>query len=157
MKPTMEVSGGNKLAHKMREIEERLRKRNVYVGVPAAAGQYEDGTSIATIAAVNEFGSADGVIPERSFLRVPLRAKQKDFAKVFRQLIPEVVAGRMDMFQLLSAAGAKAVSVSQEAISAGIAPPNADSTVAAKGSSTPLVDQGTLRQSITYIVGEGGQ
>ena len=42
----------------------------------------------------------------------------------------------------------------QEAISAGIDPPNAESTIKAKGSSTPLVDDGTLRQSITYVIDE---
>lgn len=35
-------------------------------------------------------------------------------------------------------------------------PPNAPSTVAAKGSDRPLIDTGQLRKAITYIVGEKG-
>lgn len=155
MKITTEVSGGDKLAHKVRELKERLKRNNVFVGVPAGAGSYEDGTTIAVIGAVQEYGSADGRIPERSFLRVPLRSNQKEFAKVFRNLIPKVIAGEMDMFQLLSSVGAKAVSVSQEAISAGIPPPNAPSTLARKGEGgVPLVDEGTLKGSITYVIGD---
>lgn len=154
MRPQVQVSGGNKIGHKLREIRQRLAKQDVFVGLPQGSGQYEDGTPIAVIGAVQEFGSADGNIPERSFLRVPLRANQELFAKIFREMLPKVVNGELDMFQMLSMVGQRAAATSQEAISAGIMPPNAPSTVRQKGSSTPLVDTGFLRQSITYVVKE---
>ena len=69
---------------------------------------------------------------------------------------PAVVQGKLSAHAMLSQVGSYAVAVCQEHISAGIDPPNAESTIAKKGSSTPLVDNGTLRQSITYVLeGDG--
>lgn len=92
-------------------------------------------------------------IPERSFLRVPLRAGQKMISKVFRNLMPKVLDGEITMHQMLTSVGAKGAAISQEAISKGIDPPNAPSTIAKKGSSKPLVgEHGRLKQAITYVV-----
>lgn len=153
MKLQTSVSGGDRLGTRLRQIREDFEKnRSVLVGVPAGTGSYEDGAPIAVIAAVQEFGSADGVVPERSFLRAPLRQNVEDFRAIWRALIPKVVRGELTMHQMMSQIGAKAAGVSQEAIESGIAPANAPSTVARKGSSKPLIDSGALRQSITYIV-----
>lgn len=158
MRPTTQVSGGDRIGQKLRSLRERMQRNNgVYVGVPQGAGSYEDGTPIAVIAAVHEFGSADGQIPERSFLRVPLRSGQDRFKQIFQAGLPQVVSGELSMFQLMSQVGAAGVGASQEAISQGIQPPLAQSTVDSKGSSTPLVDTGRLRQSITFVVGEGDE
>jgi len=153
MRFTTQVSGGQRIGQSIKAIQDRLRANSgVYVGVPASAGTYKSGESIAVIAAVHEFGSADGRIPERSFLRVPLRSNQQDFAAVLAGSLPDVLNGNLSMAQLMDQLGARAVATSQEAISAGIPPPNAPSTVAQKGSSQPLVDTGRLRQSITWVV-----
>ena len=153
MKLHTSVSGGDRLGTKLRQIRERLQKNSgVLVGVPAGTGSYEDGAPIAVIAAVQEFGSADGRIPERSFLRVPLRQNSETFQAIWRAQVPKVVDGDMTMQQVMSQLGARAAAVSQEAISEGIAPENAESTKKRKGSSKPLIDTGRLRQSITFIV-----
>lgn len=190
MKAKVSVQGGQTLNHRLAQLQDRLtRNSNVRVGIPKATGTYEDGTPLAVIAAVHEFGAniqhpggtpykfveggkakfvkkgtadADGVtgphtipIPERSFLRVPLRSNQEVFQQAFRELTPKVVSGQMSMFQLMSAVGSKGVGVSQEAISSGIGPPLDPSTVKEKGSSQPLVDDGRLKQAITFVIGEG--
>lgn len=156
MRATTQVIGLNRVGQRMQALQDRLRNNSgVYVGIPKGAGQYEDGAPLAVIGAVQEFGSADGHIPERSFLRVPLWSNQQLFAKIFTMGLPQVIEGEITLRQLMEQAGARAASVSQEAISEGIAPPNAPSTVARKGSSTPLVDTGRLRQSITYVVEDG--
>ncbi len=153
MKLQTSVSGGDRLGTKLRQIRERLQKNSgVLIGLPAGTGSYEDGAPIAVIAAVQEFGSADGRIPERSFLRVPLRQNAETFQAIWRAQVPKVVEGELSMHQVMSQLGARAVAVSQEAISEGIAPENAESTKKRKGSSKPLIDTGQLRQSITYIV-----
>ena len=153
MKLQTSVSGGDRLGTKLRQIRERLQKNSgVLVGLPAGTGSYEDGAPIAVIGAVHEFGSADGRIPERSFLRVPLRQNAETFQAIWRAQVPKVVDGDMTMHQVMSQLGARAVAVSQEAISEGIAPENAESTKKRKGSSKPLIDTGALRQSITFIV-----
>lgn len=153
MRPKVSVSGGDRIMQRIRQLRDELAKRNgVLVGVPKAAGSDEDGTKIAVIAAVQEFGSADGRIPERSFLRVPLSAEQKRFTETIRRMVPEVVHGTATTRQMLDMVGDQAVGVVQQAISEGIAPANAPSTVKRKGSSTPLVDTGALRQAITYVI-----
>ncbi|MGA9617028.1 MAG: hypothetical protein WBR09_07650, partial [Serratia proteamaculans] len=82
MKFNTEVRGGEKLAKKLKQIQDRLTsKKRVLVGLPAGSGNYEDGAPIVVIGAVQEFGSADGRVPERSFLRVPLRQNQDNIKK----------------------------------------------------------------------------
>lgn len=153
MKLHTSVSGGDRIGARLRQIREDFEKnRSVLVGVPAGLGNYKDGAPIAVIAAVQEFGSADGRIPERSFLRVPLRQNVDAFKKQWRALIPKVVRGEITMYQMMSQIGSQAASVSQEAIQAGIAPANAPSTVAEKGSNKPLIDEGRLAGSITFQV-----
>jgi hypothetical protein len=95
MKPVTSVAGGDKINARIRKIKQRLAEKRVLVGVPEGAGAYEDGTQIAVIAAVNEFGSADGSIPERSFLRVPLMGAGKQLASVFKSSVPEVMDGEI--------------------------------------------------------------
>lgn len=160
MKPVVSVEGGNKFSQKLKELEERLRKSKVYVGLPKAVGNYgndedEDGPSIAMIGAVHEFGSADGVIPERSFLRVPLKAAKKVIDAIIKNELPKVVSGGQSMDNLLYKLGAKGAAISQEAIVASIPPPNAPSTIAGKGGkSTPLIDSGVMKGKITYQIGD---
>lgn len=158
MKVNTTVTGGNRMTLRIAQTLHRLaRNSGVYVGLPKGTGTYEDGTPIAVIGAVQEFGSADGRIPERSFLRVPMRSNQKLFSNIMKELLPQVIEGKLTMRNMMEQVGARAAAVPQEAISAGIAPGNADSTVEQKGSSTPLVDTGFLRQNITYVVEEGEQ
>lgn len=157
MRPTVQVGGGNRFGPQLRQLRERLgNPSRVLVGVPKSAGSYEDGAPIAVIAAVQEFGSANGVVPERSFLRVPLQANQDVLAEILVRGLPDVLEGA-SMFALMDQLGARAASISQEAIAAGIPPPNAPSTIARKGSSTPLIDTGFLRQSITWVVEDDEQ
>ncbi|MCR9028333.1 hypothetical protein NXA99_07270 [Citrobacter amalonaticus] len=153
MKLNAEVRGGNKLEKKLRQYMDRLTsKRRVLVGIPEGAGKYEDGTPLAVIGVVQELGSADGLIPERSFLRVPLRQNKENISRAFRALTGKVARGEITLIQMLDQIGARAAGYCIEAIENGIAPPNADSTIKAKGSSTPLVDLGRMKGSITHVV-----
>ncbi|MDZ7320748.1 hypothetical protein N4G41_03775 [Kosakonia sacchari] len=153
MKINTEVRGGEKLAKKLKQIQDRLTsKKRVLIGLPAASGNYEDGAPIAVIGAVHEFGSADGRIPERSFLRVPLRQNVDNIKKGFASLSRQVARGEISAFQMLDQMGARAVGYCQEAIETGIAPPNAPATIKRKGSATPLIDKGILKNAITHVV-----
>ncbi len=149
---TVNVSSGQGVQNYLRNLERRLNSgKEVLVGLPASAGMHPDaGQSMAAIGAIHEFGS--GKIPERSFLRVPLRKGQDELKKVFVRLMPKVVSGELTMMQALESVGAKAASIPQEAIAAGIAPANSPVTIARKGSSRPLIDTGAMRQAITYVI-----
>lgn len=155
MKIKTEVRGGDKLEKKLKQIQARLtQRRRVLIGLPAGSGNYDDGAPIVVIGAVQEFGSDDGHIPERSFLRVPLRQNADNIKKGFAALSRKVVKGEISAFQMLDQMGARAVGYCQEAIETGISPANAPSTIRAKGSSTPLIHRGILRSKLTYIVEE---
>lgn len=149
------VSSGQGVVKRIRDMQRRLsQNKEVAVGLPSDSGNHPDGMSIVRLGAIHEFGTK--TIPERSFLRVPLRAAQDELAQVFRHLMKQVAAGDLTFTQALDQLGAKGASISQEAISAGIAPANAPSTVRRKGSSKPLIDSGTLRQAITWVVRDKG-
>ncbi|MGP2977758.1 hypothetical protein ACTVLL_11495 [Serratia nevei] len=153
MKINAEVRGGEKLAKKLKQIQDRVTsKKRVLVGLPAGSGNYEEGAPIVVIGAVQEFGSADGRVPERSFLRVPLRQNQDNIKKGFAALSRKVVKGEISAFQMLDQMGARAVGYCQEAIETGISPANAPSTIKRKGSATPLIDKGILKNKITHVV-----
>lgn len=193
MKLNAETRGGNKIAQKLQQIQDRvMAKRRVLVGLPASSGNSEDGTPLVVIGAVNEFGGTiqhpggtsygyrnekDAVagkvrfmkggaglmqlgvtgphtinIPERSFLRVPLRQNQDNIKKAFRALTGAVTRGEITVLQMLEQIGARAAGYCKEAIEQGIEPANAPSTIKQKGSAKPLVNHGTLKGSITYVV-----
>lgn len=99
MKLRTEVRGGNKIAQKLRQIQARvMAKRRVLVGIPAGAGVYEDGVPIAVIGAVQEFGSADGRVPERSFC-VSRFDKIRTTLKAFSALAGQVTRGEISAFK----------------------------------------------------------
>lgn len=152
------VSGGNKIAERIAEIKRKFSDApTVLVGVPKSAGNYEDGVHTATVAAVNEFGSADGRIPERSYLRSGINDSQQNIKKLYEKMMPEVISNDLDIRSIQSMVGEIAVGRIVERISEGIDPGNAESTIKKKGSSTPLIDTGHLRQSITYVLSEPGE
>lgn len=154
MKFTSEIHGGNNYTNELKRIKERINNKRVLVGLPAGTGNYDDGTPIVIIGAIHEFGSADGLIPERSFLRVPLQQNQDNIKRAFKALTGEVLRGEITTLNMLNQIGARAVGYCQEAIEDGIPPANAESTVKNKGSSTPLIDKGILKDSITHFIGD---
>ena len=126
----------------------------VVVGIRQEAGaQVVDGEfTLAEIAAVNEYGSEDGHIPERSFLRSTYDEGRERYAGLAQQAVTDHVDGRRDIRQGLERLGMVGVADVQERIRRGIPPANAPSTIARKGSDKPLIDTGRLRQSIDYVV-----
>lgn len=129
-----------------------LAEPEITVGIHKAEGsQAHKGSSasIADIASFNEYGLG---IPERSFLRAWFDANLAKNKSVLASRLRQVIKGKISKDQALGQLGASFVSGIQARISGHIPPPNADSTIARKGSSTPLIDTGTMRASITYEV-----
>tara|TARA_B100001063_G_C16779142_1_gene569431 strand:- start:39326 stop:39826 length:501 start_codon:yes stop_codon:yes gene_type:complete len=159
---SVKVSGGTKIASRVAELKRKFRDApTVLVGVPKSAGNYEDGVHTATVAAVNEFGSADGRIPERSFLRSGIEDSKPQIIKLYNKMMPDVIDKDLDIRTIQSLVGELVVGNIVQKISEGIEPPNAPSTIKAKskgtGSSTPLINTGHLKQSITYVLSLPGE
>ena len=154
----LNVQGRQGVVEALRKLEQRFKEgsQQVLVGVPEGAGQYEDGQNFATIAAVNNFGSADGRIPERNFMQSAINENQAVYKRLAQFELPKVGQGILTMDRLLNVLGVLAVGHIQEKIADGPFVANADSTKQAKGSDTPLIDTGSMRQSIGYVLPEAG-
>jgi hypothetical protein len=124
----------------------------VSVGVHEDAGADEDGTPVAEYAMINEFGSEDGHVPERSFLRSTLDERQGPYAAELERAVSRAVDG----VPLKTALMPLALQVRQDVqnkIDSGVNPENADSTVAKKGHGRTLEESGLLHDSIVAKVG----
>ena len=120
--------------------------KTVKVGFPA--GEVEsDQVQIATW---NEFGNSR--IPERSFFRNAMQENKGAYRSLNRSEAKKIMRGQGDMRRALQRLGLLAQGHVQQSIVDLRSPPNAASTIAKKGSSNPLVDEGQLRQSVTFMI-----
>jgi phage gpG-like protein len=140
-------------------------KSNYYVdiGILGAQSSTEGGLTIAGIGAVHEFGTDKAgrgnktKIPERSFIRMPLEVKQSEITKAVEKRLEQLL-GEGDIegiFRLIGIAGEAQIQEAFDSQGFGNWEPNAESTATQKGSATPLIDDGTLRKSITSKTGKG--
>lgn len=139
------------------ERQKELRKFNratFAIGVFAEEGskEYADGTTVADVAAWNEYG-VPGKIPARPFVGGYLEEKRPAIQELLKRLAAGVAAGTYSAEEAAERAGSTLAGGMKKRIAEGSAfTPNAPSTVARKGSSKPLIDTGQLRSAITYEV-----
>ena len=137
---------------------DRLRQRLVgdnrvvNVGVPEGKRE-EDGTPVAMIAAVHEFGSPSQGIPERPFLRVAVQKNRIKYVRLNRINLVKMLRGQMGMEQALGQLGEMAKGDVQTEIRSGDFTPLKAATIKRKGSSRPLIDTGQMVQSIQWELG----
>lgn len=138
--------GWRRIQREMRAAE----RESVKVGVLGDAGTDEEGTDLILIAAANEFGTSDGRIPPRPFVRGAFDARQQELAQMQERLWSLVLRGRITVVRALALMGEEHQGQIQEYMTALDTPPNAPRTIAEKGSSNPLIDEGTLRRAIRW-------
>ena len=136
---------------------------------------------MATVAFINEYGSSDGRVPERSFMRATVSEQKEKIKKFIRQMLTEVNQGRRSKEEALGLLGEFVADLMRLQIDATTSPPNALSTILAKsgkknkkkvmakaaagliGQDTgnkayagvkdhPLIATGQMKRSITYEV-----
>lgn len=103
------------------------------------------------IGIINEFGAPAAGVPERSFLRSTHDAMRQAWLKLMAKTLGFAVDGKITALQALEIVGLRAAADVRRRIltGSGIPPPLAESTVAKKGSSRPLVDTRQLVNSIS--------
>lgn len=116
-------------------------------------GKPEEAT-VAQVATWNHYGTS--TIPPRPFLQWMLAQHGAELKKLQARLAGGLVQGKIGLDQALGLLGEAAVGFAKKTIADGIPPRNAPATIAKKGSSTPLIDSGQLRGSITWQIKEGG-
>ena len=80
-----------------------------------------------------------------------METKREEHADLLEEALDAYLDGA-PLDRGLALVGAQAVSNVQDTIRDLDDPPNAPSTIAAKGADNPLIDTGRMRQSITYVV-----
>lgn len=129
----------------------------VKVGVLGAKNARNDGQPVgnADLGVIHEFGTTDGKIPARSWLRFPLEYKAKDILKWLSTGKVKLMIVEGKSKQVMNMLGGIAEGIIQDAFTSrgfGQWKPNAPSTIAAKGSSAPLIDTSQLRRAVTHEV-----
>lgn len=101
-------------------------------------------------ASANEFGTRDGRIPERSFIRRAIDDNEGLIDEKAQAVWAQIIDGRIGMNQGLALMGEFIQRLITQTITAVKTPVNADSTIARKKSSNPLIDTSRMRQSIRW-------
>jgi hypothetical protein len=151
------------LAGVFKEME-KLKAMCVKVGVTEDVGSQpvDSGATLAQVAAWNELGvlgppfSQHGggkwFIPPRSFVCGWADAERELTSKTMEKLGGLVSGGTLKAKTAIRRLGEHAQNGVQSYIRNGTFTPNADSTIAKKKSSKPLIDNGILRNSIRFQV-----
>jgi len=96
--------------------------------------------------------AAQVVIPERAFIRGGFDANASRFSQKAASLLKKVILGQMDMRGFFDFMGDYIVKELQRYMTNLRDPANKQTTISAKGRSSPLIDSGRLLNSITYKV-----
>jgi len=110
------------------------------------------------LAAIHEFGSDDGRIPARSFLRSTYDVNRIEYMTLLRKLTAGIYAGKMPIARALGIMGLKMEADIKRRVMTGAGIMTADgkglrqSTIDRKGSSRPLIDTGRLIGSVSHVV-----
>ncbi len=145
------MRGGEKVSRLLAEIADRVSKpRGLRVGFLENA-TYPDGKPVAMIAAIQEFGAPRAGIPPRPFFRNMIAKKSAEWPKAVGDLL---VQNDYDVEKVLDQAGFAIAGQLRQSIQETNSPPLAESTIARKGFSKPLIDTGHMLNSIDHEVVE---
>lgn len=145
----VELKGGQALVKRLEELAQRLGDGGTLrVGFLEGA-TYPDGTPVALVAAVNEFGRPDRNQPPRPFFRAMIAEKQKDWPRALGAVAKN---NDYDIDKTLGQMGEGIKGQLQESIRNLDSPVLSPVTVARKGFEKPLVDTGHMMNSVDYEV-----
>ena len=135
-----------------------LSRLGIKAGIVEGSGS-QDGVNIAQYAAWNEYGVPGKkklwAIPPRPFIRGWVENNAEQIKATQERLLKRVSEGKMDAETAIKRLGEFARSGIKRYIRDGNFTPNADITKRRKGSSQPLIDTGTMRNSVSYEIVRG--
>ena len=131
-------------------VVKRTKNSALKIGLLSGLGEHpnsDEGLTIPEVGAINEFGAG---VPERPFIRQTIANNITKYNRMRRDLLSAIILGKITVD--------KAIAVLGEALQADVVatinnwqdPPNSEVTIFLKGSSQPLVDTGTMKQSIHW-------
>lgn len=128
-----------------------LDGKGVKVGILAGAGQDPEGTDLVEIAAYNEFGT--DTAPSRPFIRTTADEIEKGPMQNYAgRLVKGMLGGTISPTVVLDSLGMWVVQRMRSKVrkSPSWAVANSPKTIAAKGSSVPLIEHGSMVRAIDY-------
>ncbi len=140
----MKAKDAIKVTEDLEESLKKLMKTTINVGILEDAGTYPNGTSVATVGAVHEYGLG---VPQRSFLKVPFEEAEKDIEENSAKISKELIEGDIDLDEAVETMGEYLVTVSKNSWTDNNWAPT-------KSSNPPLYDTGQLFDSINYEVND---
>lgn len=127
-------------------------KKNPVVGVGYPESKVSN--SVIAYASYNHFG-VPGRIPARPFISVTIDQNKQKIFQIKEKLGAKLLAGQIDIQKALGLLGALVQGMIKKTISGPLfkeTVPNDPGTIKQKGSSQPLIDTGTMRNSTTWQI-----
>lgn len=154
----MKITQDNSGSEALEKLADQIKKSKLEVGFFESA-TYPDGTPVAYVAAIQEFGNPSGNNPSRPFFRNAI-SKNDGWKQLATKAMNAVVEGRMELNQALNQMGLKMSADVKDSITDGSYEALKQSTLDARQSrkrtqgvaSKPLIDTGQMLQSVTYAV-----
>lgn len=112
--------------------------------------KYPNGTRVLDVAAFNEFGTES--IPSRPFMRDSVYHNEDEIKAFLQSKVVDIIKDGKSAKQLLNEIGNFQTDVMQDTIEEGMFVLNAPSTILRKKSTNPLIDTGTMKNSIHYQI-----
>jgi len=124
--------------------------------------RYPDGTPVAGVAVVQEYGTEDGRIPSRSFMRSTQAEKKTEWDNTMKKGFSAVMKGSRTSAQVMEALGLMAAGDVRKKIALITTPPLATATLKSRArragpgakavSIKPLNDTGYMLATLTHVV-----
>ena len=124
------------------------KKKNDYLYLPVKNAQTGDIISFRKVKSVT--------IPERSFLRTTVNEKEKEWNEKGQIYLGRLLDGSLTGQDVLVRMGRDIVRDIQQTIEDMKSPKNADLTIYNKDVDNPLIESGTMKNRITFVIVERG-
>ena len=149
---------GKNLEQALKQLEDKVGKVGWF-----EKSKYEDGTPVAYVATIQEYGYPEGNIPPRPFMRPTIAEKQGEWTKIIESGSRAVLNGKAQAKDVLEAVGLKAAGDIRKKISTITAPPLSPRTIEARRAkradkktigllTKPLIDTGIMLGTLTNTV-----
>ncbi len=112
-------------------------------------------SQIASVAIIQEKGSASRNIPARPFFVPALQKNKREIANAMQEATELLVSKLATKNEALGDVGSKVAGFIKYEIDTLVSPVLSNRTVEKKGHAKPLIDRGQMRNSVTYVVGKG--
>lgn len=143
------ISGGQKFEARLRELAAKVaRPATLRVGF-LERSRYPDGTPVAMVAAVHNFGAPSRGIPPRPFFSNMVKDKKGEWPKAIGDLLK---ANDWDATVALDVAGAAIAGQLRQSITDFYGVPLKPATIARKGFDKQLIDSAHMLQSVDHEV-----